>query len=85
MPHELLARRLGPHGAYSHLHAAQLTARMTLELAEPNVILLHHNDIERNLAIRRLQPRHVGIEFLGVERLRFDRTSTRPPCLKFSG
>ena len=75
---EVLAGRLGPHGARPDLQAAQHTPRMPLELVQPHVILLHHNDIERNLAVRRLQSGQVRAELLGVERLRLDGAPARP-------
>ena len=75
---EVLAGRLGPHGAGADLEAAQHSARMALEHVQPHVILLHHNDIERDLAVRRLEARLVGAEFLGVEGLGLDRATARP-------
>ena len=74
----VLAGRLRPHGACADLEAAQHTSRMPLELVQPHVVLLHHNDVERDLAVRRLQPGQIGTELVGVERLRLDGTATRP-------
>ena len=50
---------------------------MPLQLVQPNVILLHHNDVERDLAVWRLQPGQIGAELVGVERLGLDRTAAR--------
>ena len=54
---QVLAGRLRPHGPRTHLQAAQHTAGMTLEHVQPHVILLHHHDVERNLAVRRFEVR----------------------------
>ena len=55
--------------------ATQHAARMALELVEPYVVLLHHNDIEWHLAVRRLQAGQINAKCLGVERFRLDRTA----------
>ncbi len=52
---QVLARRLGPHRARADLQAAQHPARMPLEHVQPDVILLHHHDVQRNLAVCRLE------------------------------
>ena len=72
-PDKVLAARPGPHASRAHLQAAQHTTGVALELVEPHVVLLHHNNIERNLAVGRLKPGHIRTEFLGIERLRLDR------------
>ncbi len=75
---KVLARRLGPHGSGSDLQAAQHTTWMPLEHVQPHVVLLHHNDIERDLAVGRLKACQIVAEFPGIERLRFDRAAAGP-------
>lgn len=74
---QVLAGRLGPHGAGADLQAAQHTPRVALELVQPHVVLLHDNDVQRHLAVRRFQAGLVGPQFAGVERLRLDRPALR--------
>ena len=50
---------------------------MPLEHVQPDVILLHHHDVQRNLAVRRLEAVLVGAELTGVERLGFHRPTGR--------
>ena len=69
---QVLAGDLGPRRADADLEAAQHAARVALELVEPDVVLLHHDHVHRNLAVRRLQAGQVGAELVGVERLGFD-------------
>lgn len=70
---EVLAADLAPRRADADLEAAQYAARMTFELVEPHVVLLHDHHVHGDLAVRRFETFEVGAQLVGVERLRLDR------------
>ncbi len=75
---EVLARDLAPpRRAHTDLEAAQHSARVALELVEPDVVLLHHHHVHRHLAVRRLQAGQIGAQLLCVERFGLHGTAGR--------
>src|SRR5271156_2454409 len=80
---QILTGHLRPHRACTDLEAAEHAARMTLELVQSHVVLLHHNDVERDLAVRRFQSGQIGTELPCVERLRLDGTAAGPTTRGF--
>ena len=77
---QVLAGRLGPHGARTHAQTGQNNLRMTLEQIQPYVILLQHTNIERNPAVRRFQAGQVDAGSLGVNGFgSIERPPGRPP------
>ena len=77
---QILAPHARPGGTHPDLDTAQNAAGVSLELVEPDIVLLHHDHIQWHLAVGRFQTGQVGTEFLGIERQGFDRTSRRPPA-----
>ena len=79
-PDQVLAAHPGPHGTGADFETAQHAAGVALHLVEADIVLLHHHDVERNLAVRRFQAGHIRAESFGVERFRLDRAAGGAPA-----